>query len=313
MSESEKFILTRRELHLGYIKETFGAGAVIEHDKANKRLIVDGRKFDDTRDLDILKRQAENNPEEPWILPYSEETLDAVRNMDTEKVLPESKKDRKVGDMEIVNSDEDLQESIDIRDTQVSKRNNEAKEEAREAAKNREKDGKMEVIRGDEDVRERLARLEGKNDLKSIAERARLKEKVTMEVVQDDGTCSISGGSKAAAMNAGQPLPSREAVEAKTEQVEAEKEARRKEIEANREANGIESPKVADEAPEGDSGAPEGSSEAPPVQGMVAEETESDIDAQIAALQAKKAAMQDGVDRVPVTDEKTADAVTGRE
>lgn len=305
---SEKFILTQRELHFGHIKETFGAGAIIEHDTDNNRLTVDGRKFDDTRDLDILKRQVQKNPDDPWILPYSEETLQDILSMGNEKRLPASKK-KKVGEMEVIKSDEDLQDSIDIRDTQVSKRNNEAKDEAREAAKNREEDGNMEVIRGDEGVNERLERLKGKTDLSSIAERARLKEKQKMAVVEDDGTCGVTGGSKASALNAGQSIPKRDEVDAKSEQVAAEKEARRREIEANRKANSIESPEVLDEATEaagGDSEPSEGVAE-------VAAESSDDIDAQIAALQAKKAAMEDGVDRSPVTDSEDADSVVSEE
>jgi len=303
---SERFILTKRELHLGHIKETFGLGAIIEFDTDNNRLVIDGRKFEDTRDLDILKRQAQKFPNDPWILPYTEETLAEVLELRGEKALPESKKDRKIGDMEVIQSDEDLQDSIDIRDTQVSKRNNEKKEAARDAAKNRDRDGKMEVIRGDEGVNERLERLKGKTDLSSIAERARLKERQKIAVVADDGSCGVTGGSRGAALNAGQSLTSREDVESKTEIVEAEKEARRREIESNRKSSGTEVP---DEAPK----APEATPEVPKAAPEAAPETEVDIDAQIAALQAKKAAMSDGVDRNPVVDEGDADEATGGE
>jgi len=305
---SEKYILTKRELHLGHIKETFGAGAVIEHDIENNRLIVDGRKFEDTRDLDILKRQALKSPHDPWMLPYSEETLQDILGMGNEKALPESKKD-KVGEMEIIQSDADLQDSIDIRDTQVSKRNNEAKEEARTAAKNRDKNGKMEVIRGDEGVNERLDRLKGKNDLSSIAERSRLKEKQKMEVVEDDGSCSMTGGSKGAALNAGQHLPSRDEVESKTEQVEAQKEARRKEIESKREAAGVEGPEGGAETTEPAPEVTEAIPETPETVPEPVAETSDDIDAQIAALQAKKTAMEDGVERTPVTESSDASSV----
>ena len=67
---SEKFILTRT-LHLGFVKDTFRAGAVIEHDEDRGVLIIDGRKFDDTRDLDILLRH-------DWIVPYDEEVLEKM-------------------------------------------------------------------------------------------------------------------------------------------------------------------------------------------------------------------------------------------
>ena len=63
---TEKYILAEKELHLGYIKETFHAGAVIE--VVNGRIVIDGRKFDDVRDLDILKRRAAKFPDKPWIV-----------------------------------------------------------------------------------------------------------------------------------------------------------------------------------------------------------------------------------------------------
>ena len=75
---NEKWILTVKELHLGHCKETFRAGAVIELDEPNGRLIIDGRRFNDTRDLDVLKRQAERYPDNPWVVPYSKEMRDEV-------------------------------------------------------------------------------------------------------------------------------------------------------------------------------------------------------------------------------------------
>ena len=74
----ESYILTPRELHFGHIKETFGKGAVITVDRERRMLIIDGRKFDDTRDLDVLIRQAAKFPDKPWIVPYSEENLEVI-------------------------------------------------------------------------------------------------------------------------------------------------------------------------------------------------------------------------------------------
>jgi hypothetical protein len=236
---NEKFILTPpggRELHLGFIKETFRHGAVIEHDEASGRLIVDGRRFDDTRDLDLLKKHG-------WVIPYSEENLAEVLGEQESSPVPTPKPKPGEG-MEIVQSDEDSHETIDISHTQVSKRNQEAKEEARTAAKNRETDRKMEIIKGDESVEERIARLSGKTDMTSVAERVRLKRQhAAMPIVHDDSLGAGVGMSKSEIpLNAGQQLPSREEVEAKTAAAKAEAAARKKEVEKARSGAGIEVP-----------------------------------------------------------------------
>jgi hypothetical protein len=235
---NEKFILNPpggRELHLGFIKETFRCGAVIEHDEPSGRLIVDGRRFDDTRDLDLLKKH-------DWVVPYSEENMALVLE-DRSLRAPAPQKPKPGEGMPIVESDEDSHETIDISNTQVSKRNQEAKEEARGKAKKREKDRKMEVIRGDESVEERIERLEGKTDMMSVSERVRLKRQAAdMPIIKDDSLGTGVGRSEIP-MNAGQPLPSREEVEAKTEEAKAKSASRKKEAEKVRAAaSGIEVP-----------------------------------------------------------------------
>ena len=276
---SEKFILTVKELHFGFIKETFGVGTVIEHDEANKRLIIDGRKFDDVRDLDILKRQAIRNPDKPWIIPFSDENLQQVLAM--RPVRAEAPKKPRPGEnMKIVKSDSDLTEPIDIRDTQISKRNNEAKE----AARQRVKSDKLEVIRGDESVEERIARLKDKTDINSIAERTRLKaaQPAKMPVVQDD-SLGVSISRTAIPMNAGQVLPSRETIEANTEEVRAIAESRKKAAESKRQTTDVESESVLSEAV---------SSE--PVVGVELgdNDTDSDKEVEIARLKAKIAELE---------------------
>jgi len=234
---NEKFILNPpggRELHLGFIKETFRCGAVIEHDDATGRLIVDGRRFDDTRDLDLLKKH-------DWVVPYSEENLALVLE-DQSPMSPAARKPKPGEGMEIVTSDEDSHETIDISHTQVSKANTKAKEESRAQAKAREKDRKMEIIKGDETVEERIARLEGKTDITSVSERVRLKRQAAdMPIVQDDSLGAGVGKSEIP-MNAGQHLPSREEVEAKTADAKAAAESRKKGVEQVRAAGGIDVP-----------------------------------------------------------------------
>ena len=239
---SEKFILTVKEMHLGFVKETFRAGAVIELDEVNKRLIVDGRKFEDTRDLDVLRRQAIKDPAHAWIVPYSEEAMDAIRNRPVRAAAPQ--KPRPGEGMKVVKSDEDLVEPIDIRDTQISRKNNEAKE----AARNKPKSDKLEVIRGDETVEERLAALKDKTDINSMAERVKLKQAGTKMTIVKDDSLGMGVSSKAPAMNAGQRLPSREVVEANAEETKLLADMRKKEIEAKRKTAGIEVP--SENAPE---------------------------------------------------------------
>jgi len=233
---NEKFILTVRELHLGFIKETFRAGAVIEHDEASGRLIVDGRRFDDTRDLDLLKKHG-------WVVPYSEEAMEVVLEDREIGFTAKPKPKPKPGEgMDIVQSDEDSHETIDISHTQVSKANAKDKEDARAQAKGREKDRKMEIIKGDETVDERIKRLEGKTDMNSVAERVRLKRQATdMPIVKDD-SLGVGSSKSEIPMNAGQHLPSREEVEAKTAAAKAAADARKKGVEQVRAAGGIEVP-----------------------------------------------------------------------
>ena len=290
---SERFILTvRAGLHLGHIKETFGAGSVIEHDEVNKRLIIDGRKFDDTRDLDILKRQAAKFPDNPWIIPFSEDMLAEIRG--SKPVVEKPVKPRPGENMKIIQSDTDLVEPIDIKDTQISKRNNEAKE----AARNKVKQEGLPIIRGDETVQERSAALKDKTDINSMAERVRLKREgdIKLPVVQDDSLGS--GVSRTAVpLNAGQQLPSREAVEAKSEEAKAMADARKKEAEARRRAAGIDVP--SENAPLQPKEAPvqtpvPAPEKAEPVVGIEMGDNDSDAskESEIAALKAKIASLE---------------------
>jgi hypothetical protein len=278
---NDKFILTVRELHLGNIKETFRAGAVIEHDAVNNRLIVDGRKFDDTRDLDILKRQAQKNPKSAWIIPFSQEARDEILGMQPK---PQSKKPAPGEGMQVIQSDEDLTDPIDISDTQISKR----KQEAKEAQQKKVKSEKMEIIRGDETVEERIAALKGKNDISSIAERARLKAvgPASMEIVKDDSSGQGVGKSQVS-LNIGQVLPSPATVAEKSEEARAAAEARKKEVERNRKAAEVEEPAVGTAIE------------------MDNNDTDADKDSQIVALKAKIAALEaknkPAVVRSPIT------------
>jgi hypothetical protein len=239
---SRKFILTvPREMHLGHIKETFGRGAVLELDEERGLLIIDGRKFDDTRDLEILERQAIRNPERPWIMPFSPELLAQVKGI-AEPVVDDVPRSRPGDGMPIIQDDSDDHPTIDIRDTQISRVNAEKKADDRESAHNREVDRKMEIIRGDETAEERIARLKGKGDMNSMSERVAAKrQRATMPIVHDD-SLGMGAGKSEISMNAGQHLPSREDADANAGTRQAEAEVRKRHVEATRKRAGIELP-----------------------------------------------------------------------
>jgi hypothetical protein len=234
--ENEKWIVTIKEINLGYCKETFRAGAVIELDEANGRLIIDGRRFNDTRDLDILKRQAERNPDNPWVIPYSKEARAEIVQALRPKPISQAKQLRPDQKLQVVQSDEDLSEEIDISSTKISKINTAAKT----AAQQRVKNNGMEIIRGDESVEERLARLKGLNDISSIAERARLKASgsTKMAIVHDDSLGAGFGGKHTISRNAGDHIPSREEADARKEDAMAKAEGYKKDAEMKRRARG---------------------------------------------------------------------------
>ena len=152
-------------------------------------------------------------------------------------VVSQQKQLRPDQQMQVIKSDQDLSEEIDIRATQVSKVAAAAKEEARNHVKNHG----MEIIRGDESVEDRIASLRGKNDLGSIAERARLKASgaTRMQIVKDDSLGAGFGGKNAISMNAGQHLPSREEADARKGDAEASAAARKKEVELRRKTAGL--------------------------------------------------------------------------
>lgn len=231
-AEVEKWILTPKELHLGHCKETFRVGAIIEFEAASGRLSIDGRRFNDTRDLDVLKRQAVKYPKNPWIIPYSQETYDEVMATIRPPAVSEKRVLQQDQKLTVIQSDEDLSEAIDISETKVSKINAAAKE----AARNKIKTDGMEIIRGDESVEDRIASLKGKTDMGSIAERARLKAtgSVKMPIVKDDSLGAGFTGKSSQSLNAGQHLPSRADADANKEDAAAQASARKHEAEMKR-------------------------------------------------------------------------------
>jgi hypothetical protein len=235
---NEKWILTVKELHFGHCKETFRAGAVIELDEDNGRLIIDGRRFNDTRDLDVLKGQSNRCPDNPWVVPYTPQNRIEILQGIQPPMVSQQKQLRPDQQMQVIQSDQDLSEEIDIRATQISK----VAAAKKVGEKQYVKDHGMEIIRGDESVEDRIASLRGKNDIGSIAERTRLKASgsTRMQIVKDDSLGAGFTGKNSVSMNAGQHLPSREEADAKKESAIASANARKKEADQTRREAGIE-------------------------------------------------------------------------
>lgn len=243
---TETYLVTRKELHLGFVKETFGRGAVIVHDIANKRMIVDGRPFEDARDIELLKRQAVKFPNKPYIVPYSPEKEAELKGLQVAAPTPQPKP-RPGENMPVVQSDEDMHTDINIEHTKVA-----AQKQAERDAANQPRDpnAPMEIIRGDETVEDRIARLEreradrramGKGtDLAAEKQLVELKAKHAQgtEVVHDD-SYGMSIGKNEIPLNAGQHLPSREEAEAKTADAAGMAEVRKTQAQQARDRLGL--------------------------------------------------------------------------
>ena len=261
-SENEKMVIAvPQSIHLGYVKENFGAGTIIELDRENKQLIIDGRKFDETRDWDILQRQAsqaEARNQKPWAVPYSDEALEeqtasAQAFADhRDSRTPKSQYEH----MKVVESDRDDLPDIDIKHTRAASKDV------------KDPNAPLPVIKGDEPAESRI--------LESSEGVAR-----GIPVVADD-SLGCEGGSKASAMNAGHHIKPREEIESvDTESIVS---ARKAEIASNRKAAGIP---VEDEAEETEEEteevvAEESEEETEEVVAEESEEAEEDVEQEVA-------------------------------
>ena len=310
----ERYILTR-SVHFGHLKESFGKGAVIQFDPATRKLTIDGRAFDDYRDVEILKRQSLKSPSSPWLIPYTEQELSEIRGGAKESAPAVQKRSANGEGMPIIQSDEDMHDTIDIRDTKVSVRN----QEREDAERQRVRDDKMEIVQGYESVEDRIAKLKERpdSDLSARAERVRLmsERQAKMPIIHDDSLGS-SGGSKSAALNAGAIVGGRRAEES-PEHVKAIAQARKREVEGRRRAL-LESEGLGNEDIE--VGKMPEDKDAEIARLMAALEPPSDPepvdprDAEIARLRAMLAEKTDGVrrpKRMPVIDADMAESFTG--
>ena len=155
----EKWILVQA-MHLGFVRESCASGTIIIHELESDNLRINGRVFDCTNDLNILKRHG-------WVIPYTEEAAEDFGSVPQETVLrdvPAEFGEQRT--MKVVRSDADLMaEPIDIRHTKTGF----------DKPQPRDKNAPLEVIRGDETLEQRAKR---------VAELVRTP--ADMPVVEDD-------------------------------------------------------------------------------------------------------------------------------
>jgi hypothetical protein len=211
-------------MHFGYVKETFQKGTVVVYDREARKTEIDGRKFDDYRDVEILLKQSTKSTV-PWLVPYSEEELSRLTGEPVEQQLPTG---MKRVELEIVQDDSSSHEMIDVSHTKVS----EVNRQKREAAQERTKTEDLEVVKGDESPEERLSRLKtaDETDISARAERVRImqEKKAEMPIVQDDSLGVV--GSNSTAMNVGSKISGKRA----SEEAEARAAARKASAHAKR-------------------------------------------------------------------------------
>lgn len=203
---SVKYLL-KTAIGFSKIGMTFPAGTVVEMGPTGDHLLIDGERVEETADWKALEKmyQIGIDSGNPRVILYSKSAQDEILELDSKRIQPVKK--TPPPKMVVIKSDEDLMDYIDIRDTQVSKKNSAKKQAQRNAAK--EPDSKLPVIKGDESVNDRIAarleELKGKNDSKSIAERASLKASYAarMPVIRDD-SLGRAVGANAISLNAGQ-------------------------------------------------------------------------------------------------------------
>jgi len=195
--------------HLGFIREQVNAGSVIVHNLDDDTMTIDGRKFEISKDLAILKRHE-------WVERYTKTASDRARKKSEAKEQLrdkriEAKKAEKGGkkEMPIIRSDEDNIEVIDIRYTKKQKPEPKQKNS-----------GELEVVRGDESPQERVRRLQ--------------EEIPVMPIVVDD---SLGTNIGATSLNAGTVKP-------KT----AEEHERLAKEGAEKAARGFTDPRIAEQA-----------------------------------------------------------------
>lgn len=196
-----------RSIHLGFVKESVSAGTVIECDRENNRLIIEGRTFDSIKDLDILCKHG-------WVRPFGEQASEDEQMDERPLVQPSlnqnpNKKNIDLLGMSIESCDQDnMPDPIDISHTKMH------------GQKRATKKNTMEIIRGDETAAERLDRLQA--------------ERPKMPIVKaDEREMAMADGYKP--LNSGQITPrNAEEVERLRQEAIAKSEARKMAVEKKR-------------------------------------------------------------------------------
>jgi len=144
----KKYVM-QRTIHLGGIRTTVRAGTIITHDEEANTLVIDGKVYDSSSDLDILKDNG-------WATPFDQDeavkAAEARAMEDTKEKIrcdaenKDAKRDRLTLPIEI--SDSDSLPNIDISHTKTPIKQPKVKR------------SHMEIIRGEEDVMEVQARAE---------------------------------------------------------------------------------------------------------------------------------------------------------
>lgn len=196
-------------INLGYIRTAVARGAVIEVDRENSVVRIDGRVFNDLRDIDILLNQSRKNPQAPWLTPLEDTGAKSVKAVPARKspVKPRAA-------LAIVNSDEDEHEPIDATNTQISRIASEKKEAERNANRIREINNDMDIIRADEGMDERLARIGKVNTIQAMEAAIDATMSKRIPVVEDDGSHGIADSS-AVSLNEGSVMMTQEAIDAR--------------------------------------------------------------------------------------------------
>ena len=153
--------VVQKSMHLGHIKTGVMVGSVIIYDEENNKLIIDGKVFDSTKDLEIMKRHN-------WVTPFDDtkarHVAEKAQVAEVKKIEETKAKDveenKRKAELPVVKSDADEFGDIDISYTK------------KVASLPKEKNADLPVIRGDESPEERVKRLQS--------------EVPVLEVVRDD-------------------------------------------------------------------------------------------------------------------------------
>ena len=175
MSKQTKYVV-QKSMHLGNIKTGVRVGTVIIHDEENSKIIIDGKVFDSTKDLEILIRHKWATPIEDAKSLHKAQEARKAEETKTKEEKENNEVMKKSTELPVIRSDADEMKDIDISYT--------VKPKPLPVDKN--KNHEMPVVRGDESPEERVARIQ--------------KEVPVLEVVHDDslgevgvGTATVTG------------------------------------------------------------------------------------------------------------------------